>query len=67
MQSSFEFSLAHFRTSRNFSALRLRIKLCAGHLPIILLPTPAYRRCTVSFACLGPLEIFPISFLALIF
>ena len=60
MQSPFEFSFAHFRTSRNVSPFRLRIKLCAGHLPVIVSPAPAFRGCTVSFACLGPLEIFPV-------
>src|SRR6516225_2413389 len=66
MQNPFEFALAHFRTSRNVSTFRLRIKLCAGHLPVIVSPAPAFLACTLSFECLGPLEIFPVAFLALV-
>jgi hypothetical protein len=66
MQSTFEFSFAHLRTSGNVSPPRLRIELCS-RLPVIGPLAPVIIGCTLSFARLGSLWIFSIFLFALVF
>jgi hypothetical protein len=66
MQGAFEFSFTHPRTPWNVSPLCLSIEL-RPRLPVIGSLAPILLGCTPSFARLGPLQIFPIFLLALVF
>jgi len=63
MQSAFELGFAHLRPTWDVSTLRLLIKFGAG---LFVLLGPIFLGCTASFARLGPPQILPVLFLALV-